>query len=155
MRRRSTDTHGAYWLRWPRWEAYQHADDGWIYPARIGREWYDPTQGRALPTELARVARAYRHVSTHKKFTEIQILKDDDSGDYETAYIDMGRDDVINKAIVPFLKRFRFLEQRSFRNQWECVGSSERGTSPLSRGITAYGFSSMSSIAPCLALIAS
>ena len=59
MRRRSTDTQGAYVLQWPRWQAYQYVADGWIYPTSIRWEEYDPTQEPALPTELARLVQSY------------------------------------------------------------------------------------------------
>jgi hypothetical protein len=59
MRRSHQDTSASYTLRWPRRKTYQHAADGWIYPASQERECYDPTKEPALPTELARIVRVY------------------------------------------------------------------------------------------------
>lgn len=49
-----------YSLEWTRWGAYQLVD-GWFYPADLRTGVYDPTQEKALPTELARVGHQDYH----------------------------------------------------------------------------------------------
>ena len=100
MRRRNAPSP-PYRLRWPRWETYQHAPDGWIYPASTGPKWYDPTQEPALPTELTRIVRAYGRarssvVRTRKKAAKNAIPTDADA---------------VKNAIVHFLQQFGFLGQ--------------------------------------------
>lgn len=114
MRRRN-DPSTPYRLRWPRWERYQHAPDGWIYPTSTGPEWYDPTQEPALPTELARIVRAYGRarssvVRTRKKAAKKAMPTGAEENRY-TSRVNTATADAVKNAIVHFLQQFGFLGQ--------------------------------------------
>lgn len=89
MKRRDEAALGFYQLRWVRWEGYRLHTDGWIYPARVGRDWYDPGQEEGLPSELARVNQAWKR---RRPGASTGIAED-----------------IVTRSALDFLRQFGFL----------------------------------------------
>src|SRR5205807_1888907 len=97
----------------------QYAADGWIYPASTGPEWYDPTQEPALPTEFARIVRAYGRarssvVRTRKKAAKKAMPTGAEENRY-TSRINTAIEEATKNAIMPFLQQFGFLGQTTLQ----------------------------------------